>query len=468
MYQQARMEAEQPNIVDKLGDLPAINETYTQVLDIYERTKGRNVLFRTSLGFAEYATKAIVGKAVPCVYNRFTQPAIGRVNEYACSTLDALEEKYPIITSPREEILEEGKTRAEAIYMLPAMAPVRKYVKMGKAVADVGVGVGKAAVTVGTSVATTALAPAVFACRVGTNVVKTSTHVSFAAAEMSMDAMWHVLERMYSTGEETADYLSKTPCAQSCLEQFDLTLDATEKLVNQYLPEESKDPNGVVDEVSFERAERVSQLAGRVQKAMMDKAQGDLVRFRLMAGSLMQELLEITGFYLTLTADAGQAIWADRQYYADSFDSIWNKYAQQLPEKVRSEDPMKRATAVLKLVIDRLAELLALVLKHASSTLDISFDLFLKWCRRTQVFVRMYATTDVKTLINYFTRIFPYMANLVQWFIHSAISLLDASAQVLWIPADLRPLELEDVSMDNNCNGMGAEPQPQPVGNCVH
>jgi hypothetical protein len=75
MYQQARMEAEQPNIIGKLNDLPVVNETYTQVLDIYERTKGRNVVFRTSFGLAEYATKAIVGKAVPCVYNRFTQPA---------------------------------------------------------------------------------------------------------------------------------------------------------------------------------------------------------------------------------------------------------------------------------------------------------------------------------------------------------------------------------------------------------
>jgi hypothetical protein len=45
-----------------------------------------------------------------------------------------------------------------------------------------------------------------------------------------------------------------------------------------------------------DRAVRVSELAGRVHKAMMDKAKGDVVRFRLMAGSLMHEVLDITGY----------------------------------------------------------------------------------------------------------------------------------------------------------------------------
>jgi hypothetical protein len=52
--------------------------------------------------------------------------------------------------------------------------------------------------------------------------------------------MWYMLERMYSTGEQTADYLAKTPCGQMCLDHIDLTLDATKKLLNQYLPEERK------------------------------------------------------------------------------------------------------------------------------------------------------------------------------------------------------------------------------------
>jgi hypothetical protein len=51
-------------------------------------------------------------------------------------------------------------------------------------------------------------------------------------------------------------------------------------------------------EVPADRAARVSELAGRVHKAMMDKAKGDVVRFRLMAGSLMQEVLDITGYVI--------------------------------------------------------------------------------------------------------------------------------------------------------------------------
>jgi hypothetical protein len=83
------------------------------------------------------------------------------------------------------QIYEEGKLKAEYMYQLPAMAPVRKGVEIGMSVAEVGMGVGKTAV----GVANTALAPARFAVRVGSSAVKTGTHVSLTAAEKSVNAV---------------------------------------------------------------------------------------------------------------------------------------------------------------------------------------------------------------------------------------------------------------------------------------
>ena len=74
MYRQEIMEQEQQQqqqIINKLGELPIVHDAYNQVLDIYQRTKGHNFLFRTSLGLAEYTAKAVAGRTVPIIYNGF-------------------------------------------------------------------------------------------------------------------------------------------------------------------------------------------------------------------------------------------------------------------------------------------------------------------------------------------------------------------------------------------------------------
>ena len=67
MYRQARMESEQPRILDKLGELPMVNDACTHAMDIYQRTKGHNLLFRAYFGMAEMTAKAVVGVAVPII-----------------------------------------------------------------------------------------------------------------------------------------------------------------------------------------------------------------------------------------------------------------------------------------------------------------------------------------------------------------------------------------------------------------
>ena len=67
MYRQARMEEEQPRILDKLNELPMVNDAYNHALDIYQRTKGHNLLFRAYFGMAEMTAKAVVCVAAPII-----------------------------------------------------------------------------------------------------------------------------------------------------------------------------------------------------------------------------------------------------------------------------------------------------------------------------------------------------------------------------------------------------------------
>lgn len=71
MYRMSIMEEQHSEqLFDKLGEIPIVNDTYRQVLDLYERTKGYNALFRTTLGLAEATARVVAGKTVPVIVNR--------------------------------------------------------------------------------------------------------------------------------------------------------------------------------------------------------------------------------------------------------------------------------------------------------------------------------------------------------------------------------------------------------------
>lgn len=67
MYRQANMEAEQPKIIERLGELPMVNDAYTHAMDIYQRTKGHNLLFRCYFGVAEMTAKTVFGITAPII-----------------------------------------------------------------------------------------------------------------------------------------------------------------------------------------------------------------------------------------------------------------------------------------------------------------------------------------------------------------------------------------------------------------
>ena len=63
--EQSRMSEEQFFV--RLGSLPIVNTAWTNALDVYQKTKNHNALFRTSLNLAEAGMWTMVGTARPVI-----------------------------------------------------------------------------------------------------------------------------------------------------------------------------------------------------------------------------------------------------------------------------------------------------------------------------------------------------------------------------------------------------------------
>ncbi|XP_025076935.1 perilipin-2-like [Pomacea canaliculata] len=216
MYRQ-NMEQQQEQLFHKLGELPIVNDTCHQVLDIYERTKGHNFLFRTTFGLAEATARVIAGKTLPIITNH-CQPQLQKVNNVACDTLDALEEKYPIITRPTDEVLREGKEKYDKTlgpYLNPVIRP---------AVAAVNVGVS--AVNMSTSAASA--------------VVNSGKQSVGAVAKLGTDTVSGIYTFGKNRVTKAVDYGLQTPYGEFLLGQLDASLSLSEKMLDRYLPEEGE------------------------------------------------------------------------------------------------------------------------------------------------------------------------------------------------------------------------------------
>ncbi|PVD19334.1 hypothetical protein C0Q70_19821 [Pomacea canaliculata] len=211
MYRQ-NMEQQQEQLFHKLGELPIVNDTCHQVLDIYERTKGHNFLFRTTFGLAEATARVIAGKTLPIITNH-CQPQLQKVNNVACDTLDALEEKYPIITRPTDEVLREGKEKYDKTlgpYLNPVIRP---------AVAAVNVGVS--AVNMSTSAASA--------------VVNSGKQSVGAVAKLGTDTVSGIYTFGKNRVTKAVDYGLQTPYGEFLLGQLDASLSLSEKMLDSSL-----------------------------------------------------------------------------------------------------------------------------------------------------------------------------------------------------------------------------------------
>ncbi|CAD5125636.1 DgyrCDS13836 [Dimorphilus gyrociliatus] len=92
-------------IVQRVGTLPVVASAFGSLSTFYQRSKESSALVKFTLEKAETGMHVVAKTAAPVV-TKLEKP-IGRLDEYACSKLDVIEEKYPIIKAPAEEFISE-------------------------------------------------------------------------------------------------------------------------------------------------------------------------------------------------------------------------------------------------------------------------------------------------------------------------------------------------------------------------
>ncbi|XP_060068878.1 perilipin-2-like isoform X2 [Ylistrum balloti] len=111
MYRKSMMQDQekmsQEDFFTRLGNIPVVGTTWTQAWGLYQKTKESNTIIRSTLNMAESGIKTVTETTKPMVEKY--QPQIEIVNKYACQQLDNLENKYPVIKKPTEELVADGK-----------------------------------------------------------------------------------------------------------------------------------------------------------------------------------------------------------------------------------------------------------------------------------------------------------------------------------------------------------------------
>uniref|UniRef100_A0A0B7AKY7 Perilipin n=1 Tax=Arion vulgaris TaxID=1028688 RepID=A0A0B7AKY7_9EUPU len=115
--------------LNKLGEIPVLNDGWNTALSYYARVKDYNSLTKFALDATESGVKKAAAISTP-VISHF-QPQIDSVNDYACNTLEAIEKKYPVVKQPSKEIKE-----ACVEYVQPVVGRVKPVVTYVQGVVD--------------------------------------------------------------------------------------------------------------------------------------------------------------------------------------------------------------------------------------------------------------------------------------------------------------------------------------------
>uniref|UniRef100_A0A7M4ENY2 Perilipin n=1 Tax=Crocodylus porosus TaxID=8502 RepID=A0A7M4ENY2_CROPO len=96
----------QANVVNRVTSIPLIHSAFNLVSSAYNFTKGTHPYVTTVCTVAETVAAVAVGSAVGGAQPILShlEPQIAKVNEYACKSLDQLEEKLPFLQQPTEKV----------------------------------------------------------------------------------------------------------------------------------------------------------------------------------------------------------------------------------------------------------------------------------------------------------------------------------------------------------------------------
>ncbi|XP_078054263.1 perilipin-3-like [Mustelus asterias] len=102
---------EQQNVVSRVTNLPLVSSAYDMVSAVYNSTKENHPYVKTVCDVAEQGVKTISAVAVsgakPIIDK--LEPQITAANEFACKSLDKLEEKLPILQQSTPQVVADTK-----------------------------------------------------------------------------------------------------------------------------------------------------------------------------------------------------------------------------------------------------------------------------------------------------------------------------------------------------------------------
>ncbi|KAK6188353.1 hypothetical protein SNE40_004540 [Patella caerulea] len=392
----ARM-AEEKFII-RLGNLPMVHSAWNAGCGMYQKTKDSNALFRMSLNIAEGSVKTVANTAMPLVGK--VQPQIDYVNSIAVQQLAKLEQRYPVITKPADQVISDSKEVCGNL--------VKPAVDRYNAVVSVG-----------------------------TDQVK-------RVKKIGIDGF----NKVQNVGQGVLDKTLETSCGKFVANQVDTVLTFSENCVDKYLPEDQDETSKMeVDMVTKNPITRVSVISNKVRQRMYKQAMTDLKQVKVRSQDAINKLKFNVDLieYARSSIDgakthAGQT-WTKLTMEEDISDpkTLEDKsivVARSLARQVRS------SVTTLTSFAGNQSEFLNNQMKLAKQYADDIYQSFSKVNSYDEI--PAWALTQTKDKLGYLTETLSFAAD----------TLIMAPVKWMSLDFDVNDIQLEDPEIVN-CNGVG-------------
>lgn len=346
MYRRSVMEAEKlENIeeapagmefVGRVSNLPVVQSAYSQLLSLYGRTKESNRLARFTLNTAESGISLALNTAQPLL----AKLPVEKLDNLACGQLDKLENSYPIITKPTEQVVNKSMELYEATL---------------KPTVDTVVAAGSRSVSVAHSVT---VKPVV-------DVKEFTKQKMVSLKELGEST----LERGKQTSLATVEQVMNSAYGQQVTGAVDQALTLTENLADKHLPPAPAE-NGQEAEVDDVEArtnlQRAVDLSNRVKHHMVILALHNLHTVQGHGRDLLAKL-NVTADMLEVVRITGSATKQEVTSRLDTVRQrltyIWSELQKTEEDICTEKAPENESTS------DRLERMVIATARHLSSNM---------------------------------------------------------------------------------------------------
>ncbi|ESO09797.1 hypothetical protein HELRODRAFT_183843 [Helobdella robusta] len=246
----------QEHFFKKVSNLPVMETALNQLNFLYLKTKEKNRFLEMAMNATEFGAQVAYNTAAPVV-GKFDKQ-IEALNDLACNQLNKLEEKYPIITKPAEEVVKATKD-----YGYSFVNPVLSNIKSIQNTANQMTSFGSKKVTdKAANIRNVADAEKILLTeKLKEGKQKVDEVVVAGVEKVQNDAMTYtgnVMSCINATAVYGIDKLSKTYLGKMVVSSVDLGLDKADLYLDYYCPPDETE----------RRFSPIENLEGVVNKAL--------------------------------------------------------------------------------------------------------------------------------------------------------------------------------------------------------